>query len=155
MSSRRLSPEQIRVWRNFITLHALIIEKIEAELRLKQAIPLNWYDVLFALWETHERKLTPNQLSTSVILSKSTLTRILDRLEEKKLIRRETSKADKRSYQVALTDAGLDAMKKAWTIYSRNVDLSFTQFIESHGLSAEFSKTLSELLNFNRSKPEI
>lgn len=137
----RLRKEEIAVWRSFITLHAKIIEQVERELLSGKSIPLNWYDVLFALWESPEKKLTPKALTESVILSKSTLTRILDRLEEARLIARRKSETDGRSFEISLTAKGLEAMKKAWPIYSDVVDQAFIS-----KLSASESKRMGELL---------
>ena len=62
------------------------------------------YSILKCLWE--QDNLSPKQLSQVLALDASTITGILDRLENKDLIRRVPSPADRRTLMIQLTDAG-------------------------------------------------
>jgi len=55
--------------------------------------------------------ITSGELAREVNLSQATITNILDRLENKGMVRRERSEEDKRRVNVFLTDDGLDALK--------------------------------------------
>ncbi|MPM96531.1 HTH-type transcriptional regulator MhqR [bioreactor metagenome] len=62
------------------------------------------YAVLSTLWK--EGSLTPSQIAAAVSLDSSTVTGILDRLEQKKLLRRMPDKTDRRVLRISLTEAG-------------------------------------------------
>lgn len=141
----KINKDQIKLWREFITVHARIIENIERDLREKKAIPLNWYDVLFALWEIPKNRATPKELASSVILSKSTLTRILDRLEENHYILRERSKSDGRSSEIVLTADGISAMKIAWPLYAHRIQTDFISKIKPEEQN-QLGKILSRVI---------
>ena len=51
-------------------------------------IALAWYDVLVGLVEAPERRLRMHELAERVVLSRSTLTRLVDRLEQAGLLQR-------------------------------------------------------------------
>jgi DNA-binding MarR family transcriptional regulator len=57
--------------------------------------------------------ITAKQVSESVNLSQGTVTTILERLEKRKMIRRERSKEDKRRVAIFLTEKGNDLLNKA------------------------------------------
>lgn len=59
---------------------------------------------------------TVGELHRAFAHKRSTLTSVLDRLEARRLIRRESSRADRRSFNVKLTGAG---KRKARRIHSR------------------------------------
>lgn len=62
-----------------------------------------WAMLLILSAETAQ---SPKDLTQKTLRDKTTVTRMLDRLEKRGWIRRTKSKADKRSLEVALTDSG-------------------------------------------------
>ena len=76
-------PEETRVsaWRLFLTAHSLLIEAIEHDLAQADLPPLGWYDVLLALERAPKRRLRMSELSRAIVLSRSNLTRLVDRME--------------------------------------------------------------------------
>jgi len=71
--------------------------------------PEQW-GVLNRLWE--KDGISQKNLSEITIKDQTTLTRILDKLEYKGLIKRQTSPDDRRSFLVFLTGAGRDLQDK-------------------------------------------
>ena len=65
--------------------------------------------VLSCLWDTDGQ--TPGQLGERLFLDSSSITGILDRLEQKGLIERKPSPKDRRALQVNLTERGRDLKK--------------------------------------------
>lgn len=106
--------EQIDLWRNFIFCHANIIGHLEQELKQQEAISPLWYDVLVTLWKQPEKRMMLSQLADAVILSRCTLSRVVDRLQKENYIRRENCSEDGRRAYAVLTETGVDAMRKAW-----------------------------------------
>jgi len=134
-----LTPNQLTAWRLFITTHATLIEQIDQELTAAGCVPLQWYDVLVELLEAPERRLRMAELARRVILSRSSLTHLADRLEREGLLSRARVDTDRRGAYAVLTEAGYQALRAAWPIYARGI----TQHFSRH-LSEEELQTLSE-----------
>jgi DNA-binding MarR family transcriptional regulator len=92
-------------------------------------IPLTWYDVLIELYEAPDRRLRLHELARAVVLSRSTLTRTVDRLEGAGLLRREPDPTDRRGAFAVLTDEGLEAMRQAWPYYAQAIVDTFTRHL--------------------------
>ena len=119
-----------RVWRTFLTAHAAVIDRIERELAEKEVLPLGHYDVLLALAEAPERRLRMHELARDVVLSRSGLTRLVDRLEKAGLLRRERCDDDRRGCYAALTSDGMEALRRAWPVYSRGIAEHFGRYLD-------------------------
>jgi DNA-binding MarR family transcriptional regulator len=78
-------------------------------------------DLLFTLRRSGSPyRLTPSELSRSLLVSSGTLTSRLDRLERKGLVRRAANPADRRSVEVVLTDAGRELVDGVVSEHVRN-----------------------------------
>jgi DNA-binding MarR family transcriptional regulator len=123
--------EQFRLiaWRSFLTAHAALINKIERELLEAEVVPLSWYDVLFALYDAPGQRLRMNELASAIVLSRSGLTRLVDRLEAEGLLTRERSASDRRGAFAVLTEKGVAAMREAWPVYAKGIDEHFARFL--------------------------
>jgi DNA-binding MarR family transcriptional regulator len=102
---------------------------IDHELVEAGCIPLHWYDVLIELKEAPQRRLRLNELARKVVLSKSGLTRLVDKLEAAGLLQRQSAAEDGRGAFAVLTDAGYGALRQAWPIYARGIQQHFAQFL--------------------------
>jgi DNA-binding MarR family transcriptional regulator len=120
-ASARPDEQRLAAYRGFITAHAEIIGRIERDLATAGVISLTWYDVLIELYEAPGRRLRLHELARAVVLSRSGLTRTVDRLEGAGLLRREPDPADRRGSFAVLTEAGIEAMRRAWPIYARGI----------------------------------
>lgn len=108
-------------WRLFLTVQIQVIERIQEKLSAANLPPLEWYDVLWALEETPDRRLRLSELADRVLLSRSNLTRLLDRLEKNELLYREPCPTDRRGTFAVLTEAGAAMQKQMWAIYSEGI----------------------------------
>ena len=109
-----LSSAELQTWRTFLRAHATVTRRLEAELVAEQGLPLASYDVLVQLSEAPDRSLRMTELADRVLLSRSGLTRLADRLERDGLLRREACPSDARGTLAVLTDAGLQRLEQAW-----------------------------------------
>jgi DNA-binding MarR family transcriptional regulator len=141
-----LDDEHLTAWRLFITAHARLIERIDRELAAAGCIPLAWYDVLVELVEAPEHRLRMSELAARVVLSRSTLTRLVDRLEAEGLLMRQRSTSDRRGAYAVLTDAGRAAMRTAWPIYARGIATYFAPHLSS-GDAHTLTQSLTRVLN--------
>jgi DNA-binding MarR family transcriptional regulator len=135
-------------WRGFITAHARLIERIDGDLLAAGCISLQWYDVLVELVEAPGERLRMSELAERVVLSRSTLTRLVDRLEAEGLLARERSTSDRRGAYAVLTEQGRAALRAAWPIYARGIAGYFARALtpkEARTLSAAFARMLDGL----------
>ena len=142
----RPNERHLAAWRCLLTAHATLIELIERDLAAARVVPLGWYDVLLALSEAPERRLRLHELARAVVLSRSGLSRLVDRLEAAGLLRRERSSDDRRGAFAVLTDAGYAALRTAWPVYARGIIEHFARHLtddEAQTLTAVFARLLA------------
>lgn len=116
-----LSRTELSTWRTFLRAHDTVTRRLEAELVAEHELPLASYDVLVQLSEAPERRLRMTELADRVLLSRSGLTRLADRLERDGLITRQACPSDARGTLAVLTDAGLARLEAAWPTHRRGV----------------------------------
>jgi DNA-binding MarR family transcriptional regulator len=125
----KIDDTTLDAWRAFINAHAAIINHIEQALEAEGKIPLSSYDVLVALNSAPQKRLRMHELADKVVLSRSGLTRLVDRLEKEGFLCRErpssTSGEDRRGAYAVLTDAGIEALRQAWPIYAHGIQQYF------------------------------
>lgn len=115
------SASELAVWRTFLRAHAEVSRRLEAELLAEHDLPLAWYDVLVQLVEAPDRRLRMTELADRVLLSRSGLTRLVDRLEREGLVCRVACPSDARGLYAVLTGAGLARLRDASPTHLRGV----------------------------------
>ena len=125
-----LDSARLACWRAFINAHASVVTRIEEGLEVANQLPLTWYDVLVALTESPGGRLRMNDLARKVVvLSRSGVTRVVDRLEAEGLIQRERTAEDRRGAYAVLTDRGRAALDAARPVYAEGIVQHFTRFL--------------------------
>jgi DNA-binding MarR family transcriptional regulator len=134
VSDSELTDLELAAWRGLLRVHAAIVKRLDTELLAGHGIPLSSYEVLIALQAAPERKLRMAELADRAVLSRSGMTRLVDRLEGEGLIARSHCAADARGWFAELTDAGeellararpahLDAVRRAFLTHTTPDDL--------------------------------
>ncbi len=121
----RLGEPQARAWRSLLEAHARLPELLERELRAEEQLPMAWYDVLVHLSEADEHRLRMQELASAVLLSKSGLTRLVDRMEADGLVCRSACPSDKRGTNAELTPRGLQMLRSTAPTHVRGVGEHF------------------------------
>ena len=116
-----LSLVELDAWRSFLRAHSRVTRVLDAELSAECDLPLGSYEVLIHLNEAPDKRLRMTDLADRVLLSRSGLTRLVDRMEREGLIRRETCPSDLRGTNAVLTREGLARLKAAAPIHLRGV----------------------------------
>ncbi|MEU6742337.1 MarR family winged helix-turn-helix transcriptional regulator [Streptosporangium sandarakinum] len=109
------------LWRMLQRAQARITRALEAELLVGHDLALASYDVLTRLAEAPGRRLRMNDLADRVLLSRSGLTRLVDRLQRDGLVEREACPDDARGLFAVLTDDGAVRLAEATPTYLRGV----------------------------------
>ena len=126
-----MDDEALNAWRALLNAHARVTTRIEAALAEAGLPPLSWYDVLWPLRRARGRRLRVGALAEQVTLSRTGLTRLLDRVERDGLIRREPAPEDRRGSYVVITAAGSDVLRKMWPVYERALEDAFVARLRS------------------------
>jgi DNA-binding MarR family transcriptional regulator len=108
-----LTDRQMTAWRLFLRAHAVVTRRLEADLLAEHGLPLASYDVLVQLVEAPMRRLRMSELAERVLLSRSGLTRLVDRLEREGLVRREACTDDARGLFTVVTAVGVTRLREA------------------------------------------
>ena len=116
-----LSPAEQTAWRTFLRAHATLLRRLESELVREHDLPLASYDVLVQLSEAPGGGLRMTDLAERVLLSRSGLTRLVDRLVRDGLVERQACPDDARGTVAVLTRAGGDRLRDAWPTHLRGV----------------------------------
>jgi DNA-binding MarR family transcriptional regulator len=111
--TRQLDERELRAWRGMLRAHAALTKALDADLEAAHGLPLSSYEVLLYLDDAEDGRMRMRDLAASVILSRSGLTRLADRLEREGLIRRESCASDARGSYAVLTPAGADKLAVA------------------------------------------
>ena len=107
------------------------------------------FDVIVTLGDT--QGLTCSQLSSQTLVTKGTLTGVLDRLSKKGLIRRESVASDKRRTKIRLTDKGSALFQRVFAAH-----IAFLRPFFQRALSqAEVETTRTLLLRIRDSFQEV
>jgi DNA-binding MarR family transcriptional regulator len=132
---------RVGVWRSFLRAHAEVIRELERELAAQTGMPLTWYDVLLQLAEAPQRRLRMAELADRVLLSRSGLTRLVDRLQAEGLVHRERSRDDARGTFTVLTAEGMNRLRAAAPVHLAGIERHWLSHFDDAGL-----RQLGELL---------
>ena len=99
-------------WLGLLRTHARLWDRLEAQMRREHGLTIARYDVLAHL-DSPGGRLRLSELASSVVLSPSGLSKLLDRMEASGLIRREPDARDARSTFAAITPRGRSLVRKA------------------------------------------
>ncbi len=108
-------------WRALLQGHAALVDRIGREVSAAGGVSLDSYDVMLALSKAPGGRLRMGDLACHVVLSRSGLTRLMDRMEAAGLVSRELAAGDRRSFEARLTPAGEAAFAATWPLYARAI----------------------------------
>jgi DNA-binding MarR family transcriptional regulator len=127
--SSRGEQQRFNAWGAFLTAHAALDPILNRELEAACGLPLRWFDVLTQLHLTPHKRLSMTELASAVLLSKSGLTRLVDRIEEAGLVQRASAPGDRRSLLIVLTPSGEKTLKRAAPIHEDSIRRHFGAYI--------------------------
>jgi DNA-binding MarR family transcriptional regulator len=100
-------------WRAFIQTHARLLSRLDDELRAAHGLSLAEYDALFQLVSAPERRLRMSTLADRVLLSRSGITRLVDRLVADGMVERHACPTDARGSMASITVQGVSRLRAA------------------------------------------
>ena len=135
-------------WRTFLTAHATVVRRLETELEEQESLALSDFDVLAQL-HFAGGTLRMRDLADSVLLSRSGMTRRVDRLEAEGFVSRVACETDRRGSFAHLTDAGRERLLRALPVHLQGIADHFLAPLGADEL-ASIRTTLAKLVPSHR-----
>ena len=110
----------LKMWRAFLETHSAVVKFLERRMHEQHGLPLSWYDVLQQLADGPEGRLRMGELADSVLLTRSGITRLVDRMVGAGLVLRENCPGDRRGYYAVITQNGRDTIEKVGPDHSKD-----------------------------------
>lgn len=110
---RALSECELRAWRGLVRAHACLAKRLDAELESAHGLPLTSYEVLSTLEGAERGRMRMCDLAELAQMSRSGLTRLVDRLERERLLERCSCEHDARGAYACLTEEGRERLSAA------------------------------------------
>ena len=127
MDGSALSAKELAAWRGLLVTHSRLVAALDEELEREHGLPLGSYEVLLQLADAEDHSLRMGELADHLLLSRSGLTRLVDRLATRGLVERHSCPSDRRGTYARLTPAGLELFRSARPTHLRGVRERFLE----------------------------
>jgi DNA-binding MarR family transcriptional regulator len=105
-STDLLDEQELRAWRGMLQVHAAVTRSLDAQMHAEHGLSVSAYEVLMFLADAPGQRLRMAEIADRVLLSRSGLTRLVDRLVAHGLVVRNACADDGRGSFAELTEAG-------------------------------------------------
>jgi len=123
----QLTTPELRAWRGMLRAHAAMAKALDAQLEAAHGLQLSSYEVLMYLSDAEDERMRMCDLASSILLSRSGLTRLVDRLGREGLIERVACSDDARGQFAKLTPAGREKLQAARVTHLAGVRAMFLE----------------------------
>jgi DNA-binding MarR family transcriptional regulator len=100
-------------WHRLLQVSSRVLRAIDEALEEHERMMVSEFDVLITLDNAPNRQLRMTGLARATMLSSGGMTRLVGRLEQRALVRREPDPDDARAFRATLTPAGRDRLAQA------------------------------------------
>jgi DNA-binding MarR family transcriptional regulator len=125
--------------------HALLMQRVGRDLAAASTLPLGTYNVLRSLDEAPDGRLQLSELARAVHLTRSGVSRLANRLERARLLRREGHARDRRESWAVLTDRGRKELNRARSVFVPAITKHFGSRL-SEGEAETLTAVLSRMV---------
>jgi DNA-binding MarR family transcriptional regulator len=112
-------------WIGLLETHRRLTRALDAELEAEYGLSLSGLEILGRLAAAPDRRLRLSAIADATGLSLSRVSRIVDVLERRELVRRQPCPSDARAVNAHLTKAGLDLARTAQAAHHAAVQERF------------------------------
>jgi DNA-binding MarR family transcriptional regulator len=131
-----LSDQELRAWRGLLRAHASLAKLLDAELEDQHGLPMTSYEVLHFLAGSERGRMRMCDLAEQAQMSRSGLTRLVDRLERDGLLERCSCEHDARGAYACLTASGRERLCEARSTHRSVVREHFLSRFSAQELSS-------------------
>jgi DNA-binding MarR family transcriptional regulator len=144
--AKREGGEGLAAWIGVLQVQSVVVEALERDLAAEKRIALPWLEVLMQVTSAPEGRLKMQELAHSVLLSKSGVTRLVDRMVDAGLLERQGCASDRRAVYAVATPAGRAALREALPTHARSLRRRFSEILTPAEL-ATLRATLQKVLD--------
>ena len=119
--TRWLSRDQQRYWRDFITAHTLLHDRLSRELQDSFDLTIGDYEIMVRLSESPDHRMRMSELADACMVSRSRLSHQIDRMSKAGYISRVQCPADRRGQFAKLTKSGMATLVAAAPMHVNGV----------------------------------
>ena len=112
-------------WRGVAFANARVLSAAERTFEQRAGFSLAFLDVLGRLFDAPGQRLRMQELQTRSLFTHSGMTRLVDRIEEAGLVRRERVPGDRRGVSVVLTTEGAEAYESGLALHRADIEREF------------------------------
>jgi DNA-binding MarR family transcriptional regulator len=145
VTAAELDEAELAAWKGLLRVHAALVKVLDAELEARHGLPLTSFEVLVSLRKAPGGKLRMAELAEHALLSRSGMTRLIDRLEREGMVCRSTCDKDGRGCYAVLTADGSTAVDNARATYISVVRSGFLRHF-SHDEMRDLAALLQRAL---------
>jgi len=124
-------------WGALLRVHAEVVPKLDDAVRQATGLPLSQCDVLLELTYAPKNRLRMADLGERAVLSRTRVSRVVDELVDRGLVRKEEHPDDRRSSYAVLTAEGRKEFRKAAPVYLNAIEERFAQLRDQLRLVAD------------------
>jgi DNA-binding MarR family transcriptional regulator len=132
----RLSKDEIAAWKGMLRAHRDLVVTLDTQLEREHSLPLSSYEVLMVLADSPDGRSRMGELADQLLLSRSGLTRLVDRLVRQGWVERKPCEDDARGLYAAITRSGRAKLKKARPAHLDGVRKGFFSKLSDADLAA-------------------
>jgi DNA-binding MarR family transcriptional regulator len=142
--------KQVAAWQQLLICQSRIARMVEREFESQGLISFGFYDILFHLRHAPNREERFREINGEVVLSRSALSRCIDRMAALGLVEKLDCPEDPRGLIVRITAKGEEELRKAWPIYRKLIERLFGRHFtgeELEFLATRFANVADQLVN--------
>ena len=139
---------KVTAWLSFLRGHSLVLQALETGMQKEQHLPLTWFDVLASLYRAPDGRLRMHALAESVFLSRSGLTRLLDRMIAAGVVERENCAEDRRGWQAIITSKGREVIERVSPGHFRRVEEHFLSHLSQSDVQ-DLHRIMAKIIDAN------
>jgi len=132
----RLSEDEIGAWKGMLRAHRDLVVGLDSQLEREHSLPLSSYEVLMVLADSPHGRARMSEIAEELILSRSGLTRLVDRLVRDGWVERTPCEDDARGLYAAITPSGLAKLRHARPAHLDGVREDFISRLSDADLEA-------------------
>ena len=134
--SSPLSPPERAAWRGLMFTHARLLRSLDEVVDDAERLSLSSYEVLYKLTDVKGNRIRMKDIDSTLLVSKSGLTRVVDELEKRGYVTRERCPTDARGFDLVLTASGRRAYRRAEKAFLQQLRSAFLGKLSDTQLTA-------------------
>lgn len=109
--------DAVTLWGLLLEVQAELQRRLDGNITKVTGLSGIWFEVLLRLARSPEQQLRPTELASMTSFSSGGTTKLVDRIERAGLVERRPDPSDRRATLIAITDAGLAALRKGLAVH--------------------------------------